>query len=125
MDDILIYDFKETYNENDNFISDIVSVNDIDNIIDEGEFENENIQELYTSVSGSNVTYYVYNNTYVSMNDIEEPEDFILKESVSYNIINKPLNEYTVQESLTTIFIVFFLGVGLYLLIRRSILRWR
>lgn len=124
MDDIILEDFIE--DQIDSVIKDsvIVSINDIENIIEEGGIEIGNEPELHSTVSSGNVTYNVYNNTYVSMNEVEDPEDSEL-ETICYNIINKPLNDYTVLESLTTISIVLFLGVGLYLLIRRSILRWR
>lgn len=124
MDDIILEEFIE--DQIDSVISDsvIVSINDIDNIIEEGDLFNGNEPELHSTVSSGNVTYNVYNNTYVSMNEVEDPGSSNL-EIISYNIINKPLNDYTVLESLTTISIVLFLGVGLYLLIRRSIFRWR
>lgn len=124
MDDIILEDFIE--DQIDSVIKDpvLVSINDIEDIIEEGEFGNGNEPELHSTVSSGNVTYNVYNNTYVSMNEVEDPRDSNL-ETISYNIINKPLNDYTVLESLTTISIVLFLGVGLYLLIRRSIYRWR
>lgn len=62
-----------------------------------------------------------YYNTYFSVSGNE----VISENIVSDNIIYKPLNDYTVQESLTAYSIVLMIGVGIYLIIRRSIYKWK
>ena len=44
--------------------------------------------------------------------------------SVSENIINKPLNEYTVSESLLAFVVVAVFVAGLAYVIKRSVFRW-
>lgn len=49
----------------------------------------------------------------------------VSENSVSWNIMNKPFNEYTVTESYFAITTLLFLSIGIYLIIRRSIFKWR
>lgn len=45
--------------------------------------------------------------------------------SLSYNIMNKPLNQYNTAESFCAFGCLFALGIGLYLLIRKVIFKWQ
>lgn len=49
----------------------------------------------------------------------------VSENSVSWNIMNKPFNEYTVTESYFAISTLLFLCIGIYLIIRRSIFKWK
>lgn len=62
-------------------------------------------------VSGNNVYNY---NIYCSVSD----------DSLSYNIINKPISEYNTQEGLLFMLLVGFMGAGLVHLIRKAVIRW-
>ena len=77
------------------------------------EVQNNNPSNPEITTSGNIINNY-YNNYYgVSEN------------SVSWNIMNKPLNEYTVTESYFAISLLLALCIGIYLVIRRAIFKWR
>ena len=46
-------------------------------------------------------------------------------DSLSYNIMNKPLNQYNTAESFCAFGCLFALGIGFYLLIRKVIFKWQ
>lgn len=62
------------------------------------------------SVSGN-----VVNNYYISLSG----------NGVSYNLIDKPLNEYTPTESMFALSILFALGIGFVILCRKAVFRWK
>lgn len=61
------------------------------------------------SVSGN-----VVNNYYISLSG----------NGVSYNLIDKPLNEYTPTESMFALSVLFALGLGFVILMRKVVFRW-
>lgn len=65
-------------------------------------------------VSGNNIT----NNYYIYCDGVSE-------NAVSWNLINKPINEYNVQESFMLLSFTFALCISLYLLIRKAVFKWR
>lgn len=62
------------------------------------------------SVSGN-----VVNNYYITLSG----------NGVSYNLIDKPLNEYTPTESMFALSILFALGIGFVILCRKAVFRWK
>lgn len=62
------------------------------------------------SVSGN-----VVNNYYISLSG----------NGVSYNLIDKPLNEFTPTESMFALSILFALGIGFVILCRKAVFRWK
>lgn len=136
MDDILFYEDGNQFNVVD---SQIDSVDSVD-VYEEEEEISENELQQYKSdvfVLGNDVVDYLNSSEVVSVDSII-PEGTIINNNysvyvsgnevseniVSYNIIDKPLSEYTVQESLSFFGIVLALGVGLVILINKGVFRW-
>ena len=63
-----------------------------------------------------------YYNTYISVSGNTTLSE---NETMSENIITKPLNDYTVQEQLSVYGLLMFIGIGFYLIIRRSVFKWQ
>ena len=63
-----------------------------------------------------------YYNTYISVSGNTTVSE---NETMSENIITKPLNDYTVQEQLSVYGLLMFIGIGFYLIIRRSVFKWQ
>ena len=99
----------------------------------ESEVENESntLESVRPVLSGNDINNYYYNKIVnienVSNNEIvedtESQEEEI--ETLSYNIINKPINEYNVSESLILFSVVIGLFVLFILLVRRTVFKWR
>lgn len=51
--------------------------------------------------------------------------DGVSENAVSWNLINKPINEYSVSESLLGMSVLFMLAFGFVLLMRKAVFRWR
>lgn len=95
----------------------------------EVEDESNELESDRSVLSGNDINNYYYhktvNVTNVSNNEIVEDPLPVFNESLSYNIINKPINDYTVIESLFLFSIVIGLFVLFLLLVRRSIFKWK
>lgn len=125
MEDILIQTEEETEVSNNLVEEKIEDSNDVvQQLIDEGVIEDgETESKQPDTVSGGNVNYNIYYNQTVSMN--EEVPDEVEPVIVSSNILDKPVNEYTVTESLFLFSIVIALFVLFVLLVRRSVFKWK
>ncbi len=91
----------------------VVSVSDNDAIDDISDTETVSINSVIPENTVINNTY----NLYVSSNDVSY-------NAVSSSIIDKPLSDYTVQESLSFFSITLFLVVGLIIVIHKGVFRW-
>lgn len=87
---------SDNYVPDDVYSSEIVSVN---SLIPEGSVINNNYS------------------IYVSGNEVSE-------NVVSYNVINKPLNEYTTQEGLTLLSLFMLFAFGFVLVVRKGVVPW-
>ena len=125
MEDILLQTEEVTDTSNTLFEEKIEEGKDVvQQLIDEGVIENgETESKQSDTVSGGNVNYNIYYNQTVSMNR-EDPE-VVEPVIVSSNILDKPVNEYTVTESLFLFSIVIALFVLFVLLVRRSVFKWK
>ena len=103
----------------------------IEDIEREDENESNTLEQDGTILSGNDINNYYYNKNvnieYVSNNQIVEDTDFQEQEieTLSYNIIDKPINQYTVTESLILFSIVLGLFVLFILLVRRTVFKWK
>lgn len=141
MDDILMI------NENIDFVepetgpveSVPVPSETIDTVSDEkGDIENGNVQnqsDVVVPVSdviddSNSIESVSVNNSplpisTISGNNINNYNIYTVSDnSVSWNIINKPLNEYTVSESISTLIFLELLVGGIIYLIRKGIPQW-
>lgn len=136
MDDILYDQDVNQYNMVDNQVDsfDSVDVYEVEEEISENELQQDKPDVFVPSnyvvddLNSSEVVSIdsiipegtVINNhysVYVSGNEVSA-------NTVSYNIMDKPISEYTVQESLSFFSIVLALGVGLVILINKGVFRW-
>lgn len=136
MDDILFY---QDDNQFDVVDSQIDSVNAVDVYEEEEEISENELQQDKSNffVFGNDVIDNIDSPEVVSVDSII-PEGTVINNNysvyvsgnevseniVSYNIMDKPLSEYTVQESLSFFGIVLALGVGLVILINKGVFRW-
>lgn len=112
--DYLSVDQYEVINE---VVNELISVSENEVIS-----ENENLgdkSDIFIYGGDDIVNYY---NTYFSVSGNEVVSENI---TVSDNIINKPLNEYNTQEGLIAYSIFIALGIGIYLIIRRAVFKWK
>lgn len=136
MDDILFYEDINQYNmENDQVDQvDSMDVYEVEEEISENELY-EDKSDFFVSgdnvIDGFNCSEVVsvdslipkgsvinnYYSVYVSGNEVSE-------NILSSNIMDKPLSEYSIQESLTFFSIVLALGVGLIIFINKGVFRW-
>lgn len=117
----------------------------VDNRLIEDQEQNENINEASPdSLSGEAVTDLqkeiedIKNELHEkSVTDVSVPagNDIVLYDrnvsintisgnSVSQNIIDTPLNEYSLSDSLTVVLIVIFFTFGMITIIKRSLFKW-
>lgn len=88
-------------------------------VIEDGEPDNKPNNIIFNSYVSNNNTY---NQTFgVSHNEVEEDQE----ETLSSDIIYKPINQYTVSESLGLYSFFIGLSILIYLMIRRSIFKWK
>ena len=81
----------------------------------EEDTENENREVQYIYIKSDPVS---------TGNDISDSNNNQTVGIVSQNIIDTPLNEYDITNSLLVFMIVMFMGVGIIWLIKRSIFKW-
>lgn len=110
--DSLGVDEESTINE---VVEQLLSVSE-NEVISDGEMGDQSSIFVY---GGDDIVNYY--NTYISMSGNE----IISENTVSESIINKPLNEYTVQEQLTAYGLFICLCIGFYLIIRRAVFKWQ
>ncbi len=136
MEDILYYQDANQYNEVDSQIDSIESgaVYEEEEEISENELQ---VNQSDVFIPSDNVVDDLNSTEVVSVNSII-PEGTVINNHysvyvsgnevsanvVSSNIMDKPISEYTVQESLSFFSIVFALGVGLVILINKGVFRW-
>lgn len=117
-------DFFDSDNENDNDAELVREESDV-NVSD-----SESYGFVYSGLSSDNVSY----DKVVSMNFVPVPVsgDTVINNfyevsdnTLSYNLMNKPINEYNVVEGLSLMQFLLFCSVGLVLLIRRCIYQWK
>lgn len=85
----------------------------------------EEVKESYTEEGKKNDVLQVSNvqtDLYTS-DDLERISDNQIV-AVSENIINKPLNEYTVSESLQLYIFISIFVAGFIVLVRRAVIKW-
>ena len=91
--------------------------------------ENEVIEDGQPDYKPNNIVFNSYvsnNNTYyqiIGLSDNEVSQDQV--ETVSNDIIYKPINQYSVSESLGLYSFFIGLSILIYLMIRRSIFKWK
>lgn len=127
IDEGIVYEpIEDDFTDNSDFT---ISTNNIkvDKLIREEIVLDERAQNNQSDISilssndvndnSSSEVIYLTNNyiTYVSGNEV----------STSWNLINKPLNEYTPTESMFAFSILLGLGVVFAILCRKAVLRWR
>lgn len=117
-------DFFDSDNEYDNDAELVREESDVN--VSDGEPNNS----VYSGLSSDNVSY----DQVVSMNFVPVPisGDNVINNyyevsdnTLSYNLMNKPINEYNVVEGLSLMQFLLFCSVGLVLLIRRCIYQWK
>ena len=117
MEELLLEETKE-YNVPDEVIEEVQE--EVENLLSENEVLEDGEQQdnqpnnviFNSNVSNNNYYYQTFG---ISENEVPE-------EVVSSDIIYKPINEYTVSESLGLYSFFIGLSILLYLMIRRSIL---
>ena len=106
---------EEVIEEVQEKIIDTLSGNEV--IEDEQQLQDNQPNNIIFNSNVSNNNYY-YQTFGVSDNEVPE-------EIVSSDIIYKPINEYTVSESLGLYSFFIGLSILIYLMIRRSIFKWK
>ena len=86
-------------------------------VLEDGEQQDNQPNNIIFNSNVSNNNYYYQT---FGLSDNEVPEKV-----VSSDIIYKPINEYTVTESLGLYSFFIGLSILIYLMIRRSIFKWR
>lgn len=138
MDDILFYENDNQYNVVDSEVDQDDSVEIYKNNLGEeiGEDDeqiykpglsvsdnflaNDHISSEAVSVDNIIPEGTVINNDYTIIVSGNEVSDNV----VSYNVINKPLNEYTTQEGLTLLSCFMMFVFGFVLIVRKGVIPW-
>ena len=121
MDDMLLENY-EVIEEDQQEYSQIVE--EVENILSENEVEDEREQNQPNYIIlYSNDTYNSnsYQTVGLSENDIVEDQE----ETVSVNnIMNTPINDYTISESYSFLIVLGLLVAGTVFVIKRGLFRW-
>ena len=120
VDDVLLENYdviEEDQEEYDQILEEVENILSENEVLDETEQDKPNYIILYSNDTYNNNSYQTIG---LSDNEVEEQEETV---SVN-NIMNTPINDYSISESYSFLIILGMLVAGTVFVIKRGLFRW-